>query len=831
MRQIGRIKWFGGYNSRTSDNNDFGFIQCVDGDDIYVHRDDLKFSLATDFLYEGKLVTFDIEAKDVRGKKKERAVSVQLLIKEIDHDVLRNAFLTRDQKLSEIAAEILFPMLSDHEVLELIRDKVNNNLGRRQSFTQFKIDSRLANLLLLPSSAETRLVLPYETLLELLSVGVEQELDDWIVELTECSKNVTSSQWDKFCTTIDWRVAVSSPLFPLLSPFSQKRIIAREPRIKTLKELFVASSGFVCSEIAEKLYSDLVDEEILGLISRRIGIPENNGDIPIPLRHKQKISLLLLSDSGRQIRLQISPRIRLGLYEYAQHFTAFVSEIIACKEQVTSAEWSAFCRSVQAKVEYGSRIYQWVPDDVKGEIIRLKFKPLIDAIAACTHYAHNRVNWTADWLYSHLTDEDRALAAEWGKSEKDSADNKAKMLSARGAERVTYWFYRSLGMQVQDISITQLKKSSADWKIFDLRINGNSCIDVKNARTPASYRSDYKRRYAEHWVPKFKENRKSEEVMVAGVLSPYVPYHFYEHPVDPEKKIDPITFLGETTWSSIKSLEQRFSKNLLAVSMNGIHFVPAWLFEYPRSFYKERDQNCQNLNKLLTRRYPLPSAQELEIAKVNLIPGCLAARIAKEKIQPWFEALKPWQRKFYIRLCGTSAEVISLPFLFLVLLTHFMEVFLDKSQWAEYHPGGYNQLVFARQSAKNYPLGIFDPLEIIANFVETLSELWENRETVELEKYSSYRFTGKGLLEGIRPEDNTRVTLIAYCGGFIQGKGTCGKSPLIIGREKTCKCGKLICPECDYCSEGCPDRARRANVKADTETCGEPAELFDGIPF
>ena len=98
------------------------------------------------------------------------------------------------------------------------------------------------------------------------------------------------------------------------------------------------------------------------------------------------------------------------------------------------------------------------------------------------------------------------------------------------------------------------------------------------------------------------------------------------------------------------------------------------------------------------------------------------------------------------------------------------------------------------------PLGIYDPLKTINDFIGTLVTLWSNRETVSLEKFELFKFNGLGLLQGKKLGCNNYETILAYCGGFVDRKGKCGNSLLIIGENESCpECGKSICEKCNHC--------------------------------
>ena len=60
---IGLVKWFGGYNHQKEKENDFGFIESILGEDLFIHKNEIKDD---DSLDDGELVIFEVEEK--KGK-------------------------------------------------------------------------------------------------------------------------------------------------------------------------------------------------------------------------------------------------------------------------------------------------------------------------------------------------------------------------------------------------------------------------------------------------------------------------------------------------------------------------------------------------------------------------------------------------------------------------------------------------------------------------------------------------------------------------------------------------------------------------------------------
>lgn len=423
------------------------------------------------------------------------------------------------------------------------------------------------------------------------------------------------------------------------------------------------------------------------------------------------------------------------------------------------------------------------------------------------------ININTKEIYDNLSDDDWDVARLWlNEAEKENNFELARMISARGAEKAAKIYYESLGFSVIDTAITQNdlytnQNSTAEWKLFDLHLDEKIGIDVKNARPPIN--SNF---YNEHCVPRFKEDRHKEEVIITGVVSPYIQLLLYEDRKQPEITIpsksylsdDYITILGEISFSKINTLEHEFSDPNFSIVPSQInkHFIPEWMFEFSSTFYLDRNNILEEFKKLSKQSHP--SYKECEILEIYPIPIYLLLGIKLST--EWENTLKPWQIAFYNNLSNkvNLDTKISLPFLYLSILKHFHYMLTNESDNISYDPNEYKQLLYVDDSIDR-PLGIFDMKYIINTFIEDLSRLWSSPAKSKIKNFISFRFDRKGLLQGKELlTDRQYTTIMAYCGGFIPKKGTCGKKPLLIGIEKTCShCLKLICSSCDFCSKNC----------------------------
>lgn len=675
MRDIGRFKWFGGQNRKNDTVNDYGFIENLKGEDIYVHRTHIRFPFSYDRWLENKVISFDIEETNLKGKVARKcAVNLLLIEDEDDKEVLLQGFLSDNYLYSSPSAQRLFNLLTEDEIVDVLEKQIEN----------------------------------------------------------------------------------------------------------------------------EANYNDL----------HKL-IPHN-------------IEVILLSEKVANLRAKFPVRYLFHLYRNLEDFGTFIPEIVAGKGRASEEEWLSFCTSVKSKIRYGDSLYEAAPEQIKNDILRdvltEKYRDWLDAIRAWEQIPQFTVEWKAADIYPNLNAKDQALAEKWSKDElsKDGKEAKpeytnARMLSARAAEKVAQKFYQSLGYIVNDVSIlqpvsdaVQSGDGSQDWKLFDLLITeGKIGIDVKNARTPVNNRV----RYVEHCVPKFKQNRQNKEVIIAGVLSPYLKIESF---AKVPSNTSSVKFLGETTFSRIQNLQNRFKRQYLELSLivrkdNGEFVIPEWTFEYPEKFYESRNQERDRLKSILGQQQP--ECNEFQLLGLNPFPVYLANGIDLPTI--WEHTLDEWQLKFYKRLRPAGEKIISMPILFLAVMTHFLEMLMRNENLDEhsYQPIGYDKMLFFKNSQcdpRKMPLGIYDPLEIIDSLIRTLNIIWHHRDGVNLSNFESFKLNGLGLLAGKMPHQNSYQTILAYCGGFVNGKGKCGNRPLIIGCHKTCdSCGNLICNKCGFCKGKC----------------------------
>ena len=438
-----------------------------------------------------------------------------------------------------------------------------------------------------------------------------------------------------------------------------------------------------------------------------------------------------------------------------------------------------------------------------GSTLHYKYRDFLNLFSQLQKYKIVNIEFDSNEVYNQLVQEDWELAKKWA-NKKDDNFELARMISARSAEKVAKRYYESLGFLVEDIALTQVtsKTFDSDWRVCDLKLNDKISVDVKNARFPNN--SNF---YSDHCIPKFKENRMGQEVKIFGVLSPYIKVEDNEVSSIYNKNDRNIRVLGETSLSKIKDLEEKFNSDFLNIYDNK-NFIPEWMFEYPMEFYSEQNQILANFKNISLNDYP----NNLECQKLDI---CIIPLYIILGLNIQNDILENWELEFVKELTTYRKEnkFISMPFLYLYILKNFLKM-LNKKE-ITFHPNKYKKLIYFNQKDNTRPLRIYDKNNYIDKFIRSLSEIFDSQAKEKIQKFISFKFYRKGLLQGKEYLEEKYTTIFAYCGGNIKRKGYCGYMPLIIGKEKTCNhCKKLICPKCDFCSKDC-QRSKKINEVID----------------
>ena len=413
-----------------------------------------------------------------------------------------------------------------------------------------------------------------------------------------------------------------------------------------------------------------------------------------------------------------------------------------------------------------------------------------------------------------LGDRDLRLVEKWYHLPRNSLDRTSliktrskdwelgRLLSARSAEKVAADFYQHYEKKVKDISITQIDENSeSDWRNYDLNVD-STLIDVKNSRQSRENPD----RYTEHCIPRFKHSRKGQDVKIAGVFSPYLWSYTLLEPT--EYYGDTTTrFLGQTTWKDLRALKDEFSDlaDFEERNLMGRYFLPPWVFDYPEYVYTERNEARKELENF-------PNLDSLKGApfEFNLIPVSIAAGIDLTEILG-NKVSEVWEQSFLNQLHNRIETYgLSLPFLFLTILEHFLCMAASPQTVSYFDPDRYRKFLFCQETdipfqKTDNPLGIYDPLKTIAALINVLSILWTAEDEL-IQKFRVFKLRGFNILQG-KSDSNEDLwtTLVAYCGGRLENGSACGKNPLVLGESKHCEYHRLICPACSFCCQKCED--------------------------
>ncbi|AZB71476.1 hypothetical protein [Synechococcus elongatus] len=488
-----------------------------------------------------------------------------------------------------------------------------------------------------------------------------------------------------------------------------------------------------------------------------------------------------------------------------------------CSDEERSNIWYKVAY-LKNNLQYRGSFWDVSPLEYKQQLITKRYSDFFELVERFKSSSYPYSQYISN-NYRNLYDfdsNDKELADLWGNRTRIDFE-KAKMLSARGAEKLVQYFYRNLGSNVEDLAIHQINNKSIEWKKADICISQNNLsklIDIKNSRQTIN--SDI---YSEFCIPEFKKNR-GKDVVIAAVLSPYLKLEFMNSDGAPFKIQDP-QYLGELSNSQLQSLNQDFRNDIIRLDMTRTDpktYLPPWLFDYCSTFYQEQINIATQFLDL--HEDEIPSYDDLLILNKNQIDYYIPIFIYANRSIPasWQDNVPSWKQTFIQLLYRSNKESLKLPHIFIAILRHFLIMLSTNNN--SYHP---NQLLYFLNLNKAVsgndinPLKIYYPLNIVSEFCQTLSTVWNNKNRLKLTGFKIFKFDGKGLLTGkFSEKDYHPTTILAFCGGTIQGKGKCGYSPLIIGKDVNCHyCGKLICPknDCGYCSYNCIGHKERNQRK------------------
>ena len=430
-------------------------------------------------------------------------------------------------------------------------------------------------------------------------------------------------------------------------------------------------------------------------------------------------------------------------------------------------------------------------NEFADRFVRLDFRPVFKSRALTEESAKLILTWRFDTLEEVGSCKNEVIKlCERGDFET------ARLWSARAAEIGAIEYWRCAGLRAHDVSLKQLFNDTEEWKRYDLRV-GDRYVDVKNAR--ASFSSN--KNFSELCVPRFKQHRAAgQEVHIMGVFSEYVT----AAKMAEEGAVFEMQVLGTVSASEISSLEE--SVRLLSggfldmkiFNRNGQpeKFLPGWLFDHGEWLNPERATLLGKLPVIIGNWVKAGGS----IGYVPLPMRFLASMASQDvdfdnhRIEPKaFDIMRELVRREGLTLRSVVVGII---------LACVRCVWLVNSSFQPTDLWGF--MFFESDGSKQHPLGLYDPLGYCSSIIDVFQILYEkNRDG--LKHYRSFRIQGAGIFQG-RIGEGKWQTLIAYCGGKnLRNKVACGRNPIFLGESVHCEeCGKLICPDCRFCSKICP---------------------------
>ena len=546
--------------------------------------------------------------------------------------------------------------------------------------------------------------------------------------------------------------------------------------------VFVHESGLICepSDMKDgRWVTFLVVDGEKGASARGVDLAENESNS------------LVISRLLKAIEIPIEVRVRACFHIPLEECHPLIPSMEKTIEEYDRQYFNGVADFPASwkELDRESPLFKMLPEQIRRDWFNRKYPGIKQAIEALSNSVGQIERSTE--IYSSMSPQDRQLALSWAGTDLDYEI--AKMLSARGAELIIAEFFTEIGRAVIDTAIHQVTGESAQWKTHDLLIDSACPVDVKNARCTVNGNT-----FIEYTIKRFKTDSQGRSVIIVGVLSPYLTLEEFERKSIWHRSF--IKILGTITQGKVQNLEQEFSKRELTVDFGDAQRWPIWIFNNELDWFSDQREAIVGFSKCAVQVKP---EDWLECQQI-VIPAFLIAGMEVPK--RYREELLEWQNWYMDKIIAKSkAGELILPWLYLFTFHHFLDAItnLGSAESMGYSPEGYNELLFYSENIAERPASLIDPVRVLKTLIETLNTLWGSRHSTNLVSLRSFVFRGEGLLRGI-DRQGRKVTVLAYCGGFIKGKGKCGHSPLVIGQQETCRnCQMLICDKCGHCSERC----------------------------
>ena len=198
--QVGRVKWFGGTNSHTGKDNDYGFIESTDGEDLYIN---IKNVVGSSDLREYDIVIFEINNKGnspFATRLQKISSSIKSLM--IYVDIYKNNKDDLDKSIQDLGFFLdlqLKRMFSNEEILKTISEenfveaistcisKDSNKFEIYDGYFKVNIDSTQSNLIEgfenIIEEIDIKTLLVSENIERYITINkVKERIDDFIDE-------------------------------------------------------------------------------------------------------------------------------------------------------------------------------------------------------------------------------------------------------------------------------------------------------------------------------------------------------------------------------------------------------------------------------------------------------------------------------------------------------------------------------------------------------------------------------------------------------------------------------------------------------------------------
>lgn len=376
------------------------------------------------------------------------------------------------------------------------------------------------------------------------------------------------------------------------------------------------------------------------------------------------------------------------------------------------------------------------------------------------------------------------------------------LIYARMAEKFVLDFYtHQLGRRVKDVSVRQLDGGDPSWMTHD--IAADVPIDVKNATI-------FGARRRHNFVERFKRTG-GRDVHIAGVLT--------EFPRSASPGIRQ-AFLGlvaladveRAVWA-VNELPGRAGPVRLSFDSG---YIPPWAFELDA--YRERYEMDAAWFEVLITKPDTRIAVAIARGKARESSIYLAMNRAQRGLVDRLLHVidRASYRKMSIALFTISEFLAALQrgcngSAVIQFIRRLISVEAPADSTVRIAGLG-SGLRAAKSMRETYRVrldlepsqtgGLYDPTKSLIELLDLLERAGDGiaRSHMKLEHFdapSPYMLLA-------RTTGGRKVTVYAYCGGTNDAGYACERFPLIIGFHATCDgCGRLVCDDCGFCSEGC----------------------------